>query len=51
MSRLGERKRENISACFVVMTRKVEQDQLVSTLGASGSITGTHDPEHTVSEG
>ena len=51
MSCLGERKRENISACFVVMTCKVEQDQLVSTLGASGSITGTHDPEHSVSEG
>lgn len=41
----GEREH---SACSVVMTCVVEQGQLVSTLGASGSITGAPDPEHGV---
>lgn len=36
------------SACSVAMTCVVEQGQLVSTLGASGSITGAHDPERSV---
>ena len=49
MSCLDERSRENISARSLVMTCVAEQGQLVSTLGASGSITGARDPEHTVS--
>ena len=44
-----QRTRENISAYSLVMTCVVEQGQLLSTLNASGSITGAHDPEHTVS--
>lgn len=49
MSCLSERMRENISAYSLVMICMVEQGQLVSMLDASGSITGSHDPELTVS--
>lgn len=45
---LNERRRENIPACSVVMACVVEQGQSASTLGASGSITGARDPEHSV---
>ena len=48
MSCLGERTREKISAYSLVMTCVVEQGQLLSTLDASGSVTGAHDPEHSV---
>ena len=50
MSCLGERTKENISACSLVMTCVVEQGQLVSMPDASGSITGTHDPEPCLEE-
>lgn len=50
MSCLGERTKENISACSLVMTCMVKQGQLVSMFDASGSITGAHDPEPCLEE-